>query len=248
MTMQDAPLAIRAKHADYGLYLLGASIAGDLRQKIWILSLLYNELNSLINSTSEEMVGHIRLAWWREHIEALHHDADAVSPAHPLLIELTPLISEIALDAWSDFFDYYATLLSTSHEAPLTLMPSPILELLEKSPPRQPIDSAIKTLWSAGELAISKVTPHLHYRYDMALIQSDNKEEPLIKAISDHHKLLKKYSKNTNKYSNLEKYCLCISSDRIMRISRSKYVMHHVTMLRPSVMLPFKLWLCTLKT
>lgn len=242
MTTQDAPLAERAKQADYGLYLLGATFRDESRQKIWILSLLYNELNSLVNSTSEEMVGHIRLAWWREHVEALHSDAEAMSPAHPILIELAPIISELSLEAWNDFFDYYSNMLSASHDSSLAFSPSPIMQLLEKCDPKQPIDDAIKTLWSAGELAISKVTPHLHYRYDMALAQSNNDEELIIKEAVHHHSTFKRNQNKISKYNRLERICICISTDRIMSLTHSKNCMHNPSMLRPSAMLPLKLW------
>jgi|GEM_PF-4030183 len=246
MPHEDAPLHERAKQSDYGLYLLGASLPEGLRTPIWKISLLINELDSLVNSTTEEMIGHIRLAWWREHIDAILSDAD-MTPAHPTLIELVDVIPQIKPAIWEQFFDKYAHKLNTPTEHTETLFQSPSLHLIEALTTETPISENIKTLWVAGELAISKVTPHLHYRYDMALPESEEKEGKLAHVIYDFFPNCINRKEKDIKYNKIERLCLAIATDRIQRLKRSKGNMNHHNMMRPSVFLPFKLWCCARK-
>jgi hypothetical protein len=245
MTAQPQPtLAERSKNASYELYLLGAALPPIECDCIWILSLLYKELNDIVNSTTEEMIGHIRLAWWREQIEALHnqhreHDVNT----HPILSEGASCFSRVKTDTWADFFSLYNEFLSTdSTTMQSDILPSPLMIIApEIVTPYTPIHETTQKLWAAGETAIAKVSPPLHYRYDMALKNLEADESQLI------HQLLLIYhnflSENKlHNYNRLERLLLRISCDRLHRLARSNGSMHHPKMMRSSALLPLRLW------
>lgn len=66
----------------------------DRRQALALLWALDERLGAIVAATREAMLGEIRLAWWRDALEALHEGAPA---GEPLLEALAGIVRECAL-------------------------------------------------------------------------------------------------------------------------------------------------------
>lgn len=79
------PLAERLRAADLDRYLATLYAPAEARASLFALYALDLELAEVVRTTTQPMVGLIRLAWWREALEKLDR---APPPAQPLLIAL----------------------------------------------------------------------------------------------------------------------------------------------------------------
>lgn len=78
---------------DRDLYLLALFVPAAKREGLLSLYALATELSHLRHMVSEEMIGHIRYAWWRETLEALY--AGTPRPGHPVLEALQPQLAQL---------------------------------------------------------------------------------------------------------------------------------------------------------
>lgn len=67
-------------------------IPEEKRDFFHVILALNTELIRIHNNVSEEMIGHIRYAWWYEKIEALYEGN--VTQGHPVLEALKPMIDQ----------------------------------------------------------------------------------------------------------------------------------------------------------
>ena len=75
---------------DRDLFLRSLFVPADVRESMLAVYALVVELERIPQLVSEEMIGHIRYAWWQEAIEALYESK--ATQGHPVLEGLTPLI------------------------------------------------------------------------------------------------------------------------------------------------------------
>jgi hypothetical protein len=65
------------------------------RHFLHVLGALNCELIRIHSNVTEEMIGHIRYAWWQEKIEALYEGQSI--PGHPVLEALQPMVTQSQL-------------------------------------------------------------------------------------------------------------------------------------------------------
>lgn len=82
---------------DRDLFLRSLFVPGPARESLLTVYALIVELEKIRGIVSEEMIGHIRLAWWQENIEALY--AGKGAHGQPVLEALGPLIASGQLPA-----------------------------------------------------------------------------------------------------------------------------------------------------
>ena len=75
---------------DSARYLLSLFVAEPAREKLLTLYALNSELAGIHRAVREEMIGHIRYAWWQEIIEGLYDGT--VRAGHPISEALAPII------------------------------------------------------------------------------------------------------------------------------------------------------------
>jgi hypothetical protein len=83
--------ALQVYEADRERFMLGLFVPEAQRPSLFALYALNVELMRVRSNVSEEMIGHIRYAWWYEKLEALYEGQQL--PGHPVLEELSPLIA-----------------------------------------------------------------------------------------------------------------------------------------------------------
>lgn len=96
--MPTPPLSYCAdlvKRHDRDRFMLSLFVAADAREALLALYALNVELAHVRIAVREEMIGHIRYAWWQETMEKLY--AGAAPHGHPTLSALLPLIEAGAL-------------------------------------------------------------------------------------------------------------------------------------------------------
>jgi phytoene/squalene synthetase len=86
-----SPCAQQAYESDRDRFLQSLFVPEPARSELLTLVALDVELRRIHKNVSEEMIGHIRYAWWYEKIEALYESKQ--TPGHPVLEALAPLIS-----------------------------------------------------------------------------------------------------------------------------------------------------------
>lgn len=74
---------------DRDLYALSLFAPAPAREGLLAIYALATELAHIRHMVSEEMIGHIRYAWWRETLEKLY--SGIPRPGHPVLEALQPL-------------------------------------------------------------------------------------------------------------------------------------------------------------
>lgn len=67
-------------------------IPEEKREMFYVIGALNAELIQIHEKVSEEMIGHIRYAWWYEKIEAMYNGQ--TTQGHPVLESLAPLIED----------------------------------------------------------------------------------------------------------------------------------------------------------
>lgn len=77
------------------LYWLGLFVPEAVRTRLYKVYALECELAHVKHSVTEEMIGNIRFAWWREHVEALYDGQ--VRGGHPVLEALKEEVDAHAL-------------------------------------------------------------------------------------------------------------------------------------------------------
>lgn len=87
--MDADTLAERLRAADLDRYLATLYAPAEARASLFALHALDLELAEVVRTTTQPMVGLIRLAWWREALEKLDR---APPPAQPLLIALSETV------------------------------------------------------------------------------------------------------------------------------------------------------------
>ena len=75
---------------DRGLFLRGLSVPTPEREALLTLYALAVELAKIHDNVTEEMIGHIRYAWWQEAIEGLYTGTQP--HGQPVLEALSPII------------------------------------------------------------------------------------------------------------------------------------------------------------
>ena len=91
---------------DRNLYLLALFARPPQREGLLVIYALATELSHLRHMISEEMIGHIRYAWWREAIEGL--SAGKTIPGHPVLEALQPLMPQLPQEQLMALVEAYA--------------------------------------------------------------------------------------------------------------------------------------------
>lgn len=76
---------------DRNLFLRSLFVPPESREKLLAAYALVVELDKIHANVSEEMIGHIRYAWWQEMLESLY--AGKATQGHPVLEALVPLIA-----------------------------------------------------------------------------------------------------------------------------------------------------------
>ena len=76
---------------DRDLFLRSMFVPPSARESLLAVYALVVELDKIPSIVSEEMIGHIRYAWWQEALEGLY--AGQGKPGHPVLEALAPLVS-----------------------------------------------------------------------------------------------------------------------------------------------------------
>ena len=89
--MKLSPCAQQVYESDRDRFLQSLFVPEPARGELLSLASLDVELRRIHKNVSEEMIGHIRYAWWYEKIEALYEGKQ--TPGHPVLEALAPLIS-----------------------------------------------------------------------------------------------------------------------------------------------------------
>jgi phytoene synthase len=92
---------------DRDLYALALFTPEPARANLLILYALATELAHIPRMVSEEMIGHIRYAWWRETLEGLY--AGTPRPGHPILEALAPLLPILPQENLMALVEAYAT-------------------------------------------------------------------------------------------------------------------------------------------
>ncbi len=92
---------------DRDLYALALFVPEPAREGLLTLYALATELHHIRNLVSEEMIGHIRYAWWRETIDNLY--AGTPRPGHPIMEALQPMLPHLPKDRMSALVEAYAT-------------------------------------------------------------------------------------------------------------------------------------------
>jgi phytoene synthase len=93
MTVSDQDLEALVRRVDPDRW-LAARFVSDARARAEVIALyaLNHELARVAESVSNPLIGEIRLAWWREGVEALA--AGEPAPGHPVLQALAPAVAE----------------------------------------------------------------------------------------------------------------------------------------------------------
>lgn len=78
------------KTHDRRRFMLSLFVPPPVRESLWVLYALDVELAHIRRAVQEEMIGHIRLSWWQEALEALY--AGTLRQGHPILEALFPLV------------------------------------------------------------------------------------------------------------------------------------------------------------
>lgn len=96
-------------------YLRALFIAEPVRAEVMGLLALSAELSRIPGLVSEEMIGHIRFAWWREAVEELTQGGE-VRP-HPVLQALAPLVDKgrVAPQALENMVNAHAEAYPVNH-------------------------------------------------------------------------------------------------------------------------------------
>ena len=82
---------VRAHNRDR--FMQSLFVPPEYREQLLALYALEVELTTIHKAVSEEMIAHIRYAWWQEAIEGLY--AGHVPRGHPVLEALVPVIAHI---------------------------------------------------------------------------------------------------------------------------------------------------------
>jgi 15-cis-phytoene synthase len=141
MTAADA-CATRVRDRDRDRYLATLYAPAAARPALFALHALDIELAAVVDSTTEPMLGQIRLAWWREQLQAL--DAGAM-PAQPTLAALAAEVvprgisgasleplEDASLALFDDDLDAHAAARARLFDAALrVLVPAPDAALVE---------------------------------------------------------------------------------------------------------------------
>lgn len=88
------------RHTDYEWYLIGVMLPPSLREEAWAVLAVAAELATVPQKTREPLAGAMRLAWWREQLQALAQGAPP--PEHPLLQAVRPAMAAGRLP-WSQW-------------------------------------------------------------------------------------------------------------------------------------------------
>ncbi len=87
--------ALQVYESDRDRFLQSLFVPELQRESLLAIYALNVELRRIHNNVSEEMIGHIRYAWWYEKLEAMFEGKTI--PGHPVMEALEPLIEEGAL-------------------------------------------------------------------------------------------------------------------------------------------------------
>ena len=93
---------------DYDRFLLSLFVPAPMRESLLALYALHIELDNIRRAVSEEMIGHIRHAWWREEMGKLY---EGVAPrGQPVLQALAPVIAagQLPHTQMTQLLDQYA--------------------------------------------------------------------------------------------------------------------------------------------
>ena len=91
---------------DRDLYILALSVPQNQRENLLTLYALATELSYIRHMVSEEMIGHIRYAWWREALDKIY--SGTTIPGHPVLEALLPLMPQLPKPKVMQLLDAYA--------------------------------------------------------------------------------------------------------------------------------------------
>ena len=92
---------------DRDLYARALFTPEPAREGLLTLYALATELAHIRHLVSEEMIGHIRYAWWRETLEGLYNNTPR--SGHPILEALTPMLSHLPQENLAALVEAYAT-------------------------------------------------------------------------------------------------------------------------------------------
>ncbi len=97
--MADAlsPLGQQVKQQDHDRYLTLIFAPADAREALFVLAAFNQELARTAERVSEPLLGEMRLAWWRDAVEAMAGGGKV--PEHPVTEALTPLVAGGGLPA-----------------------------------------------------------------------------------------------------------------------------------------------------
>lgn len=83
------------RQSDYELYLFSLFLPRSMRESAWAILAICTEWEAIARKTREPLAGTMRLAWWREQLDALHEGAPP--PPHPALEALSRLMAKTSL-------------------------------------------------------------------------------------------------------------------------------------------------------
>ncbi len=91
-----SPLGEQVRREDHDRYLTFVFAPAPLRERLFVLAAFNQELARTAERVSEPLLGEMRLAWWRDAIEAMAGAGEP--PDHPVTQAMAPLIGSGQLD------------------------------------------------------------------------------------------------------------------------------------------------------
>lgn len=117
---------VKSRHRDF--FLQSLFLRPGLREKILALGALDAELRHVHQTVREELLGHMRYAWWQENISALPGTTDN---GHPVLAALAGLPPDLSLEMLVDFYRDAYPAMPEQAESPLWVLASKAISLLD---------------------------------------------------------------------------------------------------------------------
>lgn len=124
-----APLIDTVRMRDYAGYLSHVAYPQRLQPHFWALRAFHIELASIKDNVSNELVGRVRMQWWRDAIESVYANRP---PKHPITIGLRDAVFDPVVEKHGSLVkDHFLRIIDARESDLADSLSSPTLEELE---------------------------------------------------------------------------------------------------------------------